>query len=278
MVVISKGENHAVKGSYSVINSYFESNSGVRVTVDPSSLLVNSCLFYRCFDTFASAISFQSINGNVSITKACGSSCRLISSGYYGIFYQIRGNQTVSYTSYSNADNSMTSRDTLNHEKGNKIIDDINITNIEAQSRGFGWFTAADGIILSHSIAHNITTANGEILNINNGSYSSVSYFAIIGRNSKSVNLFKAGIPIYLFRCDIHNNIFSTLFNGKFYIHMCDIEGVSTKSIKPFSLTHRSTIYRESVICNFIRAKKLTCKTERKFNKAPIFINILIIR
>jgi hypothetical protein len=175
-------------GNYSVQNSIFDSNQGVRVTKDYSNLVVDSCFFISCRNNVGGALYFRCPNGYVMFNKVCGKDCYLTATESFGIFYYTYGSRFINLVSYYDNIIHSSSRDLLNHDiAGSLDFKNVNVSNTNCKYRSFAWFRIGNGNSMTASFCYssNITCC-AEKLQVFSGANAVFNFFCLLNCNTKA--------------------------------------------------------------------------------------------
>ena len=248
--------------TYNVKESIFKDNKGIQITCDNSNLNVESCLFFNCSKERGGSIYYYGSSNIANVSKICGKEVFLSSTSNCGIFYFIFGKQTFDHVSFYDHYSSSNSRDSLNHETGNQLIGNVNVSHVNNFLRGFAWFSPKKGnnVVLNFAIAYNIT-CNCELLQVYESSNAIFNYMSIVSCASLSYStitqsslgnyLFASRVAASLSNCLMRNNKFVNLFYGTPNLLSCDIETKSVDSIstKFIDMNPNLGIYLNTFLC-----------------------------
>ena len=277
-------------GTYNINESVFIENQGITIKGGNSKLIVESCLFLKCSKSAASSIELTGSGNSAIISKICGRSCFLTSEGQYGILYQLCANQVIDQVSFYDHTSNIKSRDVLNHETGNQLIESVNVSHINNYLRGFAWFSPKDGnnLVFNFGVGYNIT-CYCDVLSANNGN-DIFNHLCLVSCTSLSVSVPYHNAGNYMFstkdtttlrNCLIRNNKFPTLFNGNPKLISCDIDEISADFLNTnfIDMNAKHKIYLNTFVCK--ASGILVCmKTIRIYKGQPnntVFQIIILI-
>ena len=279
-------------GKYIVSFSSFTENEGINISISPSqdpstSLYISNSFFHRCSKQKGGAIYFFTSNTkdhDVIILKTCGAHCYLVGNDCYGIFYYLRGNQTIDMTSYI-GDKLEGVRDTINHEVGNHMITNINISSNHVPTRSFGYcHPQSSTTTVKYSTSHNNSATVDAILWIRHENTISANFISVsfveCSLSANSINLYliltnnvTTFIESSFVRC-ASNQYFSDNF---VFVH-CYFDNINTESLNldlEMPYTEMQIIFLNTFLCDSKYTEKVhhTCK-KNSFNSGLFLTNL----
>ena len=231
--MISNGINAIQKGSFTIKSNIFIENKGINISHGNSNLFIEFCLFVKCSKDRGGSIFLSSPNNKAKIKKICGRNCFLEGGDRCGVFFWCVANQEFDQISYCNHPFDSNSRDICNHETGSQLIENVNVSHVNAQRRGFAWYRPNTGnkLTFNFGIGYNITCYY-DLLQVYNAESSSFNFLSIAACTTLEGNVFE-DVDNYFFvarndyclnNCMLRNNRFVNLFYGNPQISSCNID------------------------------------------------------